>query len=185
MAKIESIIIQLGTARVYRNGVEIPLRTAQRLDDLACALETQMCIPASVRETLEASPNKTIVICDSDTLEALVEINHASMPRVVVIDENPKDALRKAETLDLAAVVSFSDYDDWVDGPKCPAALFGRKDLADPIGATTGTAETRFSHSCPRTLLEGPRYSRMTRPGELPGLLADYLAAYAEAYLQA
>jgi hypothetical protein len=184
MSKIESIVIQLGTARVYRNGVEIPLRIAQRLDDLACALEAQMCVPASVRETLQASPDGTVVICDSDTLEPLVEGNHAAMPWVVVIDESPKAALRRAEALDLAAVVVVDDYEDWVDSPKYPAALFGRKDVADRIGATTGTQESRLSRSCPRILLEGPRYARMTRAGELPTLLADYLADYAELYLK-
>ncbi|HEX8358958.1 MAG TPA: hypothetical protein VF613_02495 [Longimicrobium sp.] len=177
MSAVASIVIVPGDARVTEvsdsGAVAVPLRSARRHDALAEALGRRLGVPAAVAD--DAAPGGgTLVLCRPDVLDRLEEARSAGLSWVVALELSRTRVLEQAEALELAAAVEVRDYGDWLASAARPAAIFGRTALAARIGAEVG----------PHPLHSGPRYARMTRAtGDLPGLLGDYLAAYAEAYL--
>ncbi|WP_148313849.1 hypothetical protein [Sorangium cellulosum] len=181
MNVIESVVVFPGTATVTHVSsagvVPIPIRSAGRFDELAQALGLRLSVPALVIEQGTPSPGGgTLVICPPDVMHDLEVSGARGLPWVVVVDMDRAKVVRRAEALGLAATVEVQDYANWVDGLPQPPAIYGRKELAERIGAVASE----------HPLHAGPRYARMTRAGgDLPMLLADYLAAYAEAGLPA
>ncbi|HEX8212586.1 MAG TPA: hypothetical protein VF584_20580 [Longimicrobium sp.] len=179
MSRIESIVIVPGDARVTEvsdhGAVAVPLRSARRHDALAEALGRRLGVPAAVAEGAVPVPGGgTLVVCRPDVLDRLEESSPARLRWVVALELSRTLVLEKAEALELAAAVEVRDYGDWLTSAARPAAIFGRTALAAHIGAQID----------PDPLHSGTHYARMTRArGDLPGLLGDYLAAYAEAYL--
>jgi hypothetical protein len=178
---IESIVVVPGDARVTevsdRGAVPVPIRTARRLDELAEALGRRLGVPASVSEGAAPAPGDgTLVVCRPDVLHGLAQVGSPGLSWVVAVDLDRTSVLERAESLGLAAAVEVRDYLDWLTSASRPPAIVGRKELAPRIAATIDA----------RPLQSSRRYARMTRPeGDLPTLLADYLAAYAEAGLAA
>jgi len=179
MSAIASIVIVPGDARVTEVSeggvVAVPLRSARRHDALAEALGRRLGVPAAVAAGPPPVPGGgTLVIGRPDVLDRLAETAPAGLPWVVALELSPARVLERAEALSLAATVGVRDYLDWLTGSPRPAAIHGRAELAARIGAEADASPLHAS----------PRYVRMTRAdGDLPGLLGDYLAAYADACL--
>jgi hypothetical protein len=176
---IESIVIVPGGARVTEvsegGAVAVPLRSARRYDALAEALGRRLGVPAAVAQGAAPEPGGgMLVLCRPDVLDRLEEASPAAFSWVVALDLNRAEVLEKTEVQELAAAVEVRDYLDWLTSAARPAAIFGRTALAARIGARVD----------PNPLQSGTRYARLIRAeGDLPGLLGDYLAAYAEAFL--
>ncbi|HYH79677.1 MAG TPA: hypothetical protein VEX86_07760 [Longimicrobium sp.] len=171
MSAIASIVIVPGDARVTEVSeggvVAVPLRSARR--------RRRRGRPAAGAAGPPPVPGGgTLVIGRPDVLDRLAETAPAGLPWVVALELSPARVLERAEALSLAATVGVRDYLDWLTGSPRPAAIHGRAELAARIGAEADASPLHAS----------PRYVRMTRAdGDLPGLLGDYLAAYADACL--
>ncbi len=180
MINVTNIVIAPGNARVTEvssDGViHIPIRQARRFDEFAAALGRWLGVSAVVPEAENPVPGHgTLVVCRPDVLYWLEEAGCPMLSWVVVVDLDRIQVLERAESLGLAATVEVEDYYAWTSATGRPATIYGRKKLAEPIGAALDMTPL---HST-------PRYARMVRAEvtDLPGLLADYLLAYFKADL--
>lgn len=171
---LRRIVIAPGQAIVTQPSGEgsftLSVRRARRYDELAAALERRSRVPAFVTDGSAPVPGRgTLVMCRPDVLDELEEAGAGDLRWVAALDLDRGRALLRTEALGLASAVEILDYHDWVTSAARPPAIYGLIQLAPTIGATVDTRPQR----------RGARHGRMVREqGDLPELLADYLAAY-------
>jgi hypothetical protein len=153
-------------------------RVANRLDEFADGLGTQIHLPSRVVEGRYWPERGDLLICESDDFDWLRRegATTALLARCVVLGAPRTRARMWAETYGLAAVVEYAVLRAWVRSDAGAAVSFyGLVALSESIGAVASSLPhevgTRFA-----------RLSDTTRP-DLVDFLAAYLLAYEAAVL--
>lgn len=168
---VRQVVVVPGGGRVTRvtdaGATEVPLRVADRLDDLAAALGLLLGAPGSVVDRPGPAPGAgSLVVCSDDLLDDLAE-SGADMSWVIGIGLPRLQAVRVTAGLGLAAGVRSDDLSAWASGGG-GGAVVGRADVPVPGAVVATDLADAFGG-----------YARMTVPGvaDLPTVLASYVRA--------
>jgi hypothetical protein len=168
---VRQVVVVPGGGRVTRvtdaGATEIPLRVAERLDDLAGELGALLGTPGSVVDRPGPAPGQgSLVVCSDDLLDGLAE-SGADMRWVIGIGLPRLQAVRLTAGLGLAAGVRSDDLSDWASDGR-GGAVVGRADVAVPGAVVATDLVDAFGG-----------YALLTVPGvaDLPTILASYVRA--------